>query len=98
MDDLVLVDDYAHHPTEIKATLETARKKYPDNHIVSVFQPHTFSRTEAFLKEFAEALAESDDVYILDIFGSAREEGGMLTSEDLVKITKNAQLLKEDDM
>lgn len=98
IDDLVLVDDYAHHPTEIKATLETARKKYPNKQIVSVFQPHTFSRTEAFLNEFSEALAESDDVFILDIFGSAREEGGMLTSEDLVKITKNAQLLKEDDM
>lgn len=98
INDLVLVDDYAHHPIEIKATLETARKKYPNKHIVSVFQPHTFSRTQAFLNEFAESLSQSDAVYVLDIFGSAREESGELTSDDLVNITPNARLLKEDDI
>ena len=44
----VIVDDYAHHPREISATIETARKKYPHKEVVAVFQPHTFSRTQAF--------------------------------------------------
>lgn len=98
VDDLIIVDDYAHHPIEIKATLETAQKKYPDKEIVSVFQPHTFSRTKTFLKEFSESLSQSDHVYIVDIFGSAREESGDLSSEDLVSITPNANLLKVDDI
>ena len=55
----ILIDDYAHHPTEIKATIEAARQKYPDKEIVAVFQPHTFSRTQAFLESFAESLEVS---------------------------------------
>ena len=98
IDDLIVVDDYAHHPIEIKATLETAQKKYPGKEIVSVFQPHTFSRTKTFLTEFSQSLGQSDYVYILDIFGSAREESGDLSSEDLVSITPNAYLLKEEDI
>ncbi|XXS42272.1 glutamate ligase domain-containing protein, partial [Staphylococcus aureus] len=53
-------DDYAHHPREISATIETARKKYPHKEVVAVFQPHTFSRTQAFLNEFAESLSKAD--------------------------------------
>ena len=51
----VIIDDYAHHPTEIKATIQSARQKYPDREIIAVFQPHTFTRTKKFLNEFAES-------------------------------------------
>lgn len=91
----IIVDDYAHHPKEIEATLETARKKYKNRKIVSVFQPHTFSRTEKFLKEFAESLSKSDKAYIVNIFGSSREKSGNLSSEDLVKLIPEAELLTE---
>src|SRR5699024_953456 len=83
--DNVLIDDYAHHPTEIKATIEAVRAKYPLKRLVSIFQPHTFSRTKIFLDEFAESLAEADEVYLCDIFGSARERDGSLSIEDLLQ-------------
>lgn len=95
---MVIVDDYAHHPKEISATLETARKKYDGREIVTVFQPHTFSRTETFLDDFAEALSESDKAYIVDIFGSAREHSGKLSSRDLVDLIPNSELVNEGDL
>lgn len=95
---MVIVDDYAHHPKEIDATLETARKKYPNREIISVFQPHTFSRTEKFLQEFADVLSTSDKAYIVDIFGSAREASGTLSSTDLVNLIPGAELLTEADL
>ena len=69
----LLFDDYAHHPEEIRATLQMAREKFPAKKIVIAFHPHTFSRTQKFLKEFAEALALADSVYVLEIYASARE-------------------------
>ena len=73
-----IVDDYAHHPTEIKATLQSARQKYPNKEIIAIFQPHTFTRTAALLQQFADSLSEADHVYLCDIFGSAREKSGNL--------------------
>ena len=93
----VLVDDYAHHPVEIKATINAARQKYPDKPIVAVFQPHTFTRTKTFLDEFGESLGEADKVYLCDIFGSARENHGQLTIEDLKAKINGAEILKEED-
>ena len=72
-DGQMLIDDYAHHPTEIEVTLKAARQKYPNRPLVAVFQPHTFSRTTTFAVEFAEALKLADHVYLTEIFGSARE-------------------------
>ncbi|WP_100331876.1 UDP-N-acetylmuramate--L-alanine ligase [Bacillus xiapuensis] len=92
-----LIDDYAHHPTEIKATINAARQKYPDREIVAIFQPHTFSRTQTFLTDFAESLSEADAVYLCDIFGSARENHGKLTIEDLQGKIPGAKLMKEED-
>ncbi|NEY21534.1 UDP-N-acetylmuramate--L-alanine ligase [Bacillus ginsengihumi] len=94
----IVVDDYAHHPTEIKATIDSARKKYPNREIVAVFQPHTFSRTQAFLNEFAESLSLADRVFLCDIFGSARENHGKLTIEDLQAKIEGSQIIKENDM
>ena len=93
----VLIDDYAHHPTEIEVTIEAARQKYPDRDIVAVFQPHTFTRTQQFLSEFADSLKKADYVYLCDIFGSARENIGKLSIEDLREKIPQAQLIEEED-
>ncbi|PTL06956.1 UDP-N-acetylmuramate--L-alanine ligase [Staphylococcus haemolyticus] len=94
----VLVDDYAHHPREISATIETARKKYPNKDIVAVFQPHTFSRTQAFLDEFATSLSKADHVYLCEIFGSIRENTGDLTIQDLMNRIDGSALIEENNI
>lgn len=68
---VTVIDDYAHHPTEIKATLEAA-SKYPHQHLWCVFQPHTYSRTKAFMDDFADALSNAEHVILADIY-AARE-------------------------
>ena len=72
-EDLVLIDDYAHHPTEIDAVHESVRELYPDDKILVVFQPHLFSRTRDFMEDFARSLSQFDEVLLLDIY-PAREE------------------------
>lgn len=94
----VLVDDYAHHPREISATIETAQKKYPQKEVIAVFQPHTFSRTQAFLDEFASSLSKADHVYLCEIFGSIRENTGDLTIQDLVDKIDGAALITEENI
>lgn len=97
--DMTIVDDYAHHPAEIKATIDGARQKYPDKEIIAVFQPHTFTRTIALMDEFAEALDLADHVYLCDIFGSARESRGDVKIEDLGnKIQKGGTVIKEENV
>ncbi|TYR77005.1 UDP-N-acetylmuramate--L-alanine ligase [Rossellomorea vietnamensis] len=91
----ILIDDYAHHPTEIKVTIEAARQKYPDREIIAVFQPHTFTRTQTFLNEFADSLSEADQVYLCEIFGSARENHGKLSIDDLRGKIENAKMIDE---
>ena len=93
----VIIDDYAHHPTEIKATIEAANQKYPDREIIAVFQPHTFTRTQTFLNEFAESLSLADKVYLCEIFGSARENHGKLSIEDLKDKIEGAEIITEED-
>ncbi len=92
----VLIDDYAHHPTEIKATIESAKQKYPDKEVVAIFQPHTYTRTQTFLKEFADSLGHADAVYLCDIFGSAREDKGNLTIENLQERIDNSHIIREE--
>lgn len=87
--DLTLIDDYAHHPSEIRATIDAAKQKYPNREVVAIFQPHTFSRTVALLHEFAEALNLADEVYLVDIFNSARETVGEVTIQDLANLIKD---------
>ncbi|KGR73591.1 UDP-N-acetylmuramate--L-alanine ligase [Ureibacillus manganicus] len=94
----VLVDDYAHHPTEIRATVQSARQKYPDKKLVAVFQPHTFSRTEAFLQDFADSLSQADAIYLCDIFSSAREKSGNLTINDLKNLIDGSEILQQDSV
>ena len=90
----VIIDDYAHHPREITATIESARKKYPNKQIAAVFQPHTFTRTKTFLQEFADSLNEADHFYLCDIFGSAREESGQLSINDLQQLISGSEILE----
>jgi UDP-N-acetylmuramate--alanine ligase len=98
VDKQILIDDYAHHPTEIAATIEATKQKYPTHNVVAIFQPHTFTRTKTFLNEFAESLKKADFVYLCDIFGSAREQAGTLTINDLQDLIPNAKLMTEESI
>ena len=82
-----IIDDYAHHPTEIAATLNAA-KKYPHNEVWTVFQPHTYTRTMAFLDEFAEALSISDHVIVTDIYAAREKDLGQVHAKDIVERMK----------
>ena len=70
---VTIIDDYAHHPTEIEATLQAARTAFPKRRIIAVFQPHLYSRTRDFYAEFAGALGKADDIYLCDLY-PAREQ------------------------
>ena len=97
--DLTIIDDYAHHPSEITATIDAAKQRYPNREIVAIFQPHTFSRTVAMLNEFAESLSLADKVYLVEIFNSAREANGEVTIEDLAKlIHQNVEIISTDHL
>ena len=80
---VTVVDDYAHHPTEIKASL-TAAKNYPHQRIVCVFQPHTYSRTKAFLHDFAKALSLADVVVLADIYAARETDDLGVSSRDIL--------------
>jgi UDP-N-acetylmuramate--alanine ligase len=82
-DGVTLVDDYAHHPTEVAATLSAARQAFPDARLVAVFQPHLYSRTQAFAREFGEALLGADVVLVLPVY-PAREQPLPGVSHELV--------------
>jgi UDP-N-acetylmuramate--alanine ligase len=94
----VLIDDYAHHPTEIAATLDAVRAKYPGKKVVSVFQPHTYSRLEAFIDEFASSLSGSDEVYLTNIFGSAREQNGNISIQSLIDKIPSSRHITEQSI
>ncbi|MGL5295630.1 MAG: UDP-N-acetylmuramate--L-alanine ligase [Culicoidibacterales bacterium] len=94
----IVVDDYAHHPTEINVTIQALKQKYPDRELVIAFQPHTYSRTAAFLDEFAEILSQADHVYVSEIFASAREAKGSVSAEDLVQLIPQGHLFDESQL
>ena len=97
--DITVIDDYAHHPTEIDATLDAARQKYPNKQIIAIFQPHTYSRVIAYKDEFAKSLEAADKVFLADIFGSAREKAGAVTSAEIgAEISKFGGIITEDNM
>lgn len=73
--DIVTIDDYAHHPTEVKVTIKAARQKYPNKKIVAILKTHTLSRTKEMADDFVEALNLADDAYVMDV-GVDREEIG----------------------
>lgn len=95
----VIIDDYAHHPTEIKVTLESARQKYPDKEIVSVFLPNTYSRTEALLDDFIKELSLSDKAYVMDIECNRekQEDYPNVTSDLIINGIKDSEKISLDD-
>jgi UDP-N-acetylmuramate--alanine ligase len=94
---VTIIDDYAHHPTEVIATL-TAAKNYPHKTTWCVFQPHTYTRTKAFLKDFASALTLADKIVLADIYAAREINPGDISSKDLqeeiLKLGKEAYYLE----
>lgn len=86
-----LFDDYAHHPSEISATIRSIKEWYPLHKLIIIFQPHTFSRTKYLFKEFARSFLEADKVIVTDIFPSAREKYDSTVSSQILvaEINKN---------
>lgn len=91
--DIVTIDDYAHHPTELSVTIDSARQKYPDKEIVAVFLPNTYSRTEALMDDFAKALKKADKAYVMDIHCDRERQSDYpnATSDNLIKLIPNAE-------
>jgi UDP-N-acetylmuramate--alanine ligase len=83
-----IVDDYAHHPTEIKASLAAAQN-YPHDRLVVVFQPHTYTRTKAFLDDFAEALSQADLVILAKIYAAREDDIYGVSSKDIQSRIQN---------
>ena len=84
-DGYTIVDDYAHHPTEIRATLEAA-KRVKHNRLIIAFQPHLYSRTKTFLQEFADVLSLADIVVFAEIYAAREENPGNISSDNIRKI------------
>lgn len=99
-DELVFIDDYAHHPEEINAVYQAVREMYPGKKVLAVFQPHLFSRTRDFADEFAKSLSQFDEVMLLDIY-PARELPieGVTSAWLLDKMeTKNKQVINKTEL
>ncbi|MCX8725509.1 UDP-N-acetylmuramate--L-alanine ligase [Lactobacillus sp. B4007] len=96
--DINVIDDYAHHPTEMRATIQAARQKFPNKRLVVVFQPHTFTRTKKYAKDFEEILGGVDKAYITPIYASAREASGDISSNDLVANIPGSEVINLDNI
>ena len=99
INNIVVVDDYAHHPTEIKTIIKAVKQKYPNKKIITVFKPHTFSRTEAFADELVKALSNSDYNYLLDIYPARenQEDYPNITSKMIVDKLENGSLISDNN-
>lgn len=88
----VLIDDYAHHPTELKCTIKSAKQKYPDKKLVVIWGPHTYSRTKAFKDEYIEVLKTVDKAYIMDIYAAREQKGDIdIDVNDIIKAIPNSE-------
>ncbi|MEE9437540.1 MAG: UDP-N-acetylmuramate--L-alanine ligase [Saprospiraceae bacterium] len=95
--DTVYIDDYAHHPTELRAAIDAAKELYPNRQIIGIFQPHLFSRTRDFVDGFADALGLLDEVVLLDIYPAREEPIPGVTSKliyDKIKIKQKSLVEK----
>lgn len=100
INDIVIIDDYAHHPTEIRATLAAARQKYPTKAIVAIFLPNTYSRTEALLSDFVSSLSVADKTYVMDIYSDreSKSDYPKINSDLIIKDVKNADKVSVDEV
>lgn len=98
--DIIIIDDYAHHPTEMKAVIEATRQKYPNKEIVGVFLPHTFSRTKALHQEIAEVLNTIDKSYILDVYPSREKQSDYpdVTNHLIIDLLDNGESISRDNV
>ncbi|MEA3408334.1 MAG: UDP-N-acetylmuramate--L-alanine ligase [Chloroflexota bacterium] len=94
--DIVVVDDYAHHPTEVRATLAAARGRYPQRRIWAVFQPHTYSRTQTLLADFASCFDDADKVIVTDIYPARAHEEPIMRAEELVEAVDHGDVMHID--
>ena len=99
-EDIVYIDDYAHHPTELKALIDSVRLLYPTKQITLVFQPHLFSRTSDFMEGFAQQLSQVDNLYLLPIYPAREKPMPGVTSDVLLaKITaKSKRLIAKEEL
>lgn len=88
VNDITVIDDYAHHPTEIRVTLSAA-KKFPHNKLWCIFQPHTYTRTKLLFMEFADSFHDADYVIMTDIYAAREKNTGMINSKDLADAANN---------
>lgn len=97
--DIAMYDDYGHHPTEIQATLQALREKYPHGkyNLIAVFQPHLYSRTKLLLDDFAVSFSDADKICILPIYAAREQDDETISSEDLVEKTTNAIYMETFD-
>lgn len=95
----IIIDDYAHHPNEVKSTINSIKQKYPNKKIVAIFQPHTFSRTKNIYKELCNILNEVDYSYILDIHPARenQEDYPDITSDIIINNIKNGYRIDDKD-
>ena len=100
VNDTIIIDDYAHHPTEIKVTLEAARQKYPNRELVAVFKPNTYSRTAKFYKEFADSLNIADKAYIteIDCNRERKEDYDNVSSKVILDLLKNGEMISDSSV
>ena len=98
INDCIIIDDYAHHPTEIKATLEAVKQKYPNKRLVVVFKPNTYSRTKDFKDEFIDAFSLADKTYLteIDCNRERQEDYPGITSHIIVDNLKNGDMISLD--
>lgn len=96
--DIVTIDDYAHHPTEVRVTINSARQKYPDKEIVAVFLPNTYSRTKDLMEDFISALKTADKAYVMDIHCDREDPRDYpnVSSDEIIKNVPNAEKLSMD--
>jgi len=88
-ENLVYIDDYAHHPTEIDAVYQAVREMYPGKKVLAIFQPHLYSRTRDFVDDFAKSLSKFDEIILLDIYPARELAMEGITSEWLLDKIKN---------
>jgi UDP-N-acetylmuramate--alanine ligase len=86
-----VIDDYGHHPTEIRVTLDAARRYAGDGRLLVIFQPHRYSRTQAFMSEFASALSAADDVTLLEVYAASEKPIPGVSSEAISQSMTNGK-------
>jgi UDP-N-acetylmuramate--alanine ligase len=98
INDIITIDDYAHHATEIRVTIESARQKYPDKEIIAVYLPNTYSRTRDMYKEEADSLNKADKAYVMDIKADRErtEDYPGISSDLIINLLNNGEKISMD--